>query len=61
MSVVELASYRKVKQEKEKALQYFCTKCDGNVFLLQEIGRIHCASCGAKMRNLMVFTVSEAE
>ena len=34
--------------------QYYCTRCDAEEFRLEASGRVHCARCGALMRNLLV-------
>jgi hypothetical protein len=34
--------------------QYFCTRCDSGEFRLSALGMVHCAHCGALMRNLLV-------
>jgi ribosomal protein L37AE/L43A len=34
--------------------QYFCTRCDADEFKLSAAGMVHCAHCGALMRNLLV-------
>ena len=59
-NVVRLAEYRR----RRKALpcqanpaegpRYFCTRCDADEFRLGEAGAVHCAHCGALMRNLLV-------
>ncbi len=33
---------------------YFCTRCESDRFRLFSSGTIHCASCGALMRNIGV-------
>ena len=33
---------------------YFCTRCETDRFKLFSSGSIHCASCGALMRNIGV-------
>ena len=59
-NVVRLAAYR--RRRKALACQpnpadgprYYCTRCDGDEFRLGESGAVHCAHCGALMRNLLV-------
>ena len=58
-NIVRLAEYRKrrkpaPKAAAELAAQYFCTRCDGDEFKLSAAGMVHCAHCGAVMRNLLV-------
>ena len=37
---------------------YFCTRCESDGFKLFSSGVVHCAQCGALMRNI---TVAETE
>lgn len=37
---------------------YFCTRCESDRFKLFSSGVVHCAQCGALMRNI---TVAETE
>jgi ribosomal protein L37AE/L43A len=62
-NIVRLAEYRKRRQAQRPAApaasadtgsQYFCTRCDGGEFRLTALGMVHCAHCGALMRNLLV-------
>ncbi|HEX5767065.1 MAG TPA: hypothetical protein VFX94_02430 [Burkholderiales bacterium] len=62
-NIVRLADYRERRQPARPAspatspaagAQYFCTRCDGAEFLLSPLGMVHCAHCGALMRNLFV-------
>ena len=63
-NIVRLAEYRKRKAARRPAsvpasdqaagAQYFCTRCDADEFRLSALGMVHCAHCGALMRNLFV-------
>ena len=58
-NIVRLAEYRKRRKPArraapELAAQYFCTRCDSDEFKLSALGMVHCAHCGALMRNLLV-------
>ena len=60
-NIVQLAEYRKRRQAAKRAgvpadigAQYFCTRCDSDEFKLSALGMVHCAHCGALMRNLLV-------
>jgi ribosomal protein L37AE/L43A len=62
-NIVRLAEYRKRRKrrpgpapEASPALgaQYFCTRCDADEFKLSAAGMVHCAHCGALMRNLLI-------
>lgn len=66
-NVVRLAEYRKRRQASQRAVpapdsgaQYFCTRCDADEFRLSAAGLVHCAHCGALMRNLLVGPLSDA-
>jgi hypothetical protein len=69
-NIVRLAEYRKRRQAQRPATparsadsgsQYFCTRCDGGEFRLTALGMVHCAHCGALMRNLLVSPSSSQE
>ena len=67
-NIVRLAEYRKRRKPAGRAsapaeltAQYFCTRCDGGEFRLAATGMIHCAHCGALMRNLLVSPSSAAD
>lgn len=69
-NIVRLAEYRKRRQAQRPATpavsadtgsQYFCTRCDGGEFRLTALGMVHCAHCGALMRNLLVSPTSSGE
>jgi ribosomal protein L37AE/L43A len=68
-NIVRLAEYRKRRQAQRPAApagsadtgsQYFCTRCDGGEFRLTALGMVHCAHCGALMRNQLVSPSSSA-
>jgi ribosomal protein L37AE/L43A len=67
-NIVRLAEYRQRRQAKraaapsaESGSQYFCTRCDGGEFRLTALGMVHCAHCGAMMRNLLVSPTTSGE
>jgi DNA-directed RNA polymerase subunit RPC12/RpoP len=60
-NIVRLADYRKRRLRarrrppaQEPGAMYYCLRCDGDEFKLQAAGSVHCAHCGALMRNLLV-------
>ena len=57
-NIVRLSEYRARRQARPatppSAAQYFCTRCDSGDFKLSAAGMVHCAQCGALMRNLLV-------
>jgi ribosomal protein L37AE/L43A len=61
-NIVRLAEYRKRRKRAPQASEslppagalYFCTRCDSGEFRLSAQGMVHCAHCGALMRNLLV-------
>lgn len=59
-NIVRLAEYRKRRKPASapapdaSGAQYFCTRCDSGEFRLSALGMVHCAHCGARMRNLAV-------
>ena len=57
-NIGRLADYRKRRDARRAApnagARYFCTRCDGDEFKLSALGMVHCAGCGALMRNLVV-------
>jgi hypothetical protein len=57
-NIVRLAEYRQRRKQARKpadlGAQYFCTRCDSDEFRLSAAGMVHCAHCGAVMRNLVV-------
>ena len=66
-NIVRLADYRKRKKPArriaavpEAGAQYFCTRCDSGEFHLSALGMVHCAHCGALMRNLVVSPSQDA-
>jgi ribosomal protein L37AE/L43A len=65
-NIVRLAEYRKRRKAARRVCasfppaapapraQYSCTRCDSEEFRLSAAGMVHCAQCGALMRNLAV-------
>lgn len=64
-TITDLAQYRssrKVERREAPAPEagikpgphYFCTRCETDRFRLYASGTIHCANCGAQMRNIVV-------
>lgn len=59
-NVFRLSEYRRRRAVRAKppaaspGPQYFCTRCDADEFRLHATGKIHCAHCGAMMRNISV-------
>jgi ribosomal protein L37AE/L43A len=67
-NIVRLAEYRSRRRKAaarraapapEAGAQYFCTRCDSDEFRLSAAGMVHCAHCGALMRNIAVAAPSE--
>ena len=52
MSNVVALPVRKHKAPAPIGNQWFCTRCDSETFRVFSTGNIHCANCGARMRNL---------
>ncbi len=60
-NVVRLAEFRRRRQLAQRATttaepgsQYFCLRCEADAFRLYATGTIHCAKCGALIRNIHV-------
>jgi DNA-directed RNA polymerase subunit RPC12/RpoP len=62
-NVVRLAEFRRRKAQAqaqratastEPGAQYFCLRCEAEEFRLYASGTIHCAKCGALIRNIHV-------
>ena len=60
-NVVRLAEFRRRKARAQRAAaspesgaQYFCLRCEADEFRLYAGGTIHCAKCGALIRNIHV-------
>jgi hypothetical protein len=57
-NIVRLSEYRERRKARlgtpVPGAQYFCTRCDSGDFRLSAAGMVHCAHCGALMRNLLV-------
>ena len=57
-NIVHLDQYRKARQSARTAARapdaprFFCLSCDSDHFKLYASGTVHCASCGALIRNL---------
>ncbi|HEX7052760.1 MAG TPA: hypothetical protein VF211_02355 [Burkholderiales bacterium] len=58
-NVVRLAEYRRRRldaapraRQGNWGAQYYCLRCDADEFRLYASGSVHCARCGAFMRNL---------
>ena len=68
-NVVRLADYRMKRRAREARAatvqgwgpQYYCLRCDGDEFRLYASGVVHCAHCGALMRNLLVSSTKTEE
>jgi hypothetical protein len=63
VDLTEYRSQRKVEKRDTSALpeagikpgpHYFCTRCETDRFKLFSAGTVHCAHCGALMRNINV-------
>jgi hypothetical protein len=62
--IVSLSEYRKAGTPRrgvasattpaQAAPHYFCLRCDTDQFRLFPAGTVHCAHCGALMRNITV-------
>ena len=67
-TIVNLSEYRSLRKAESREVpaaegakpgpHYFCTRCETDRFKLFSSGVVHCASCGALMRNI---TVAESE
>ena len=58
-NVVRLSEFRRRKAQPQRAsaqsgAQYFCIRCEADEFRLYAVGSIHCARCGALIRNITV-------
>ena len=60
-NIVRLAEFRRRKLLAQRAAaspetgaQYFCLRCEADEFRLYAGGTIHCAKCGALIRNIQV-------
>ena len=66
-NVVRLADYRRRRagrgapRAQDSGAQYYCLRCDGDEFRLYATGVVHCAHCGALMRNLLVASTKTEE
>ena len=67
-NVVRLADYRRRRAARgarrssaHDGAQYYCLRCDGDEFRLYASGMVHCAHCGALMRNLLVSAAKTEE
>lgn len=58
-NIVRLDDYRKTRKSTRlakapEAPRFFCLSCDTDQFKLYAAGTVHCASCGALIRNIEV-------
>ena len=60
-NIVRLADFRRRKALAQRAAasaepgsQYFCLRCEAEEFRLYASGTVHCAKCGALIRNVKV-------
>ena len=59
-NIVRLDEYRKAHKPSRTAPKapdaprFFCLSCDTDLFKLYAAGTVHCASCGALIRNIEV-------
>ena len=58
-NIVRLDDYRKTRKparppKAPDAPRFFCLSCDTDTFKLYASGSIHCAACGALIRNIGV-------
>jgi len=59
-NVIRLSERRRREKPAQRAIapepasQYVCLRCETDRFRLYASGMIHCAHCGALMRNLLV-------
>jgi DNA-directed RNA polymerase subunit RPC12/RpoP len=59
-NIVRLAEFRRRRNAQRAAAgtvpgaQYFCLRCEHEQFRLFASGGIHCARCGALIRNIQV-------
>ena len=58
-NIVHLESYRKARKlapgrSAPDAPRFFCLSCDADQFKLYACGTVHCAACGALIRNVEV-------
>jgi hypothetical protein len=67
-NVVRLSDYRKPRRQAVSSrpqrgwgAQYYCLRCDADEFRLYASGSVHCAHCGALMRNLGLTTAPAEE
>jgi transcription elongation factor Elf1 len=66
-NVVRMAEYRKRHRQAAAprpkpagwGAQYYCLRCDADEFRLYASGNVHCAHCGALMRNLELSSSAE--
>jgi ribosomal protein L37AE/L43A len=68
-NIVRLADYRRRRAGRgpqrapaqDSPAQYYCLRCDADEFRLYASGMVHCAHCGALMRNLLVSAAKTEE
>lgn len=67
-NVVRLEEYRRSRSPKSpradtrppEAPRYFCLSCDCDQFKVYAAGSVHCAGCGALIRNVHAFAKPDA-
>jgi len=59
--VVQLEVYRRRREARQARVpardavpHYYCQRCDTDQFKLYATGAVHCNSCGALIRNIVV-------
>jgi len=59
--VVQLEVYRRRREVRQARVaapdsvpHYYCQRCDTDQFKLYATGAVHCSSCGALIRNIVV-------
>ena len=68
-NIVRLEDYRRRRAGRgpqrapaqDSGAQYYCLRCDADEFRLYASGMVHCAHCGALMRNLLVSAAKTEE
>jgi hypothetical protein len=67
-NIVRLADHPRRRKPAQRAVvpqdsaaNYYCLRCEGDRFRVYASGMIHCAHCGALMRNLLVSASAPAQ